>query len=148
AARPISAAGARPPRGTAVGPGRLRRRAGRWPSPPRPSTPRRPQIPRQFHAKPTMRVSPETRADSYFTQDSGIRIPSPSRTWAAARGDRGHHGPGERTPMIMRPQRRLLLPTATATALALTGPLAGAALAASLTFSTYLGGTNDEAAAW
>jgi hypothetical protein len=34
------------------------------------------------------------------------------------------------------------------TALTVSGPLAGAALAAALTFSSYLGGTNDEAAVW
>jgi Beta-propeller repeat len=52
------------------------------------------------------------------------------------------------TVMKARLRQRVLLTTGTVTALAVTGPLAGVAMAAALTFSTYLGGTNDEAAAW
>ena len=49
--------------------------------------------------------------------------------------------------MMVRSRRRGLVTTGTVATL-VAGPLAGVAMAAALTFSTYLGGTNDEGAVW
>lgn len=49
---------------------------------------------------------------------------------------------------MARPGRRVLLTTGAVTGLIVAGPLASVAMAAAITFSTYLGGTNDEAAAY